>query len=109
MGPDVRADVPLLAVLSAGVPEPASLAGEPDARRGNRFSAMFQRISEMWRSQETATVGGFLNRARPPDLWAEMAGLPDSILHGQRTPASRLSAPALFLSGGVLRQSNLSP
>jgi len=44
----VRTHVSLLSVPSAGVSEPTPLAGNSDARRGNRFSADNQRVPQMW-------------------------------------------------------------
>src|SRR5918996_1682802 len=42
LGPDVRADLPVLPLLGAGVPQPAPLAGQSAPRRRHRLPAVWQ-------------------------------------------------------------------
>src|ERR1700757_3592943 len=63
----------------------------------------------MQSSPEASGVGRFLDGPRSGQLRAKMVGLSDSLLQRKRTQNLRLSAPALFLPSGVLRQPDLSP
>src|SRR6201987_1896621 len=70
---------------------------------------MFQCVPQMQSSAEASAIGRFLDGPRSAQLRAKMAFLPDSLLQRERTQNLRLSAPALFLPSGVLRQPDLSP
>src|SRR6266436_8576879 len=85
MGSDVRANLPLSALLSTSLSQSAPLAGQAPAHRKHRFSAMFQCIPQMQSSAEAPRTGRFLDRLRSTELWPKMASLSDSILQRKRT------------------------
>lgn len=85
MGPHVRAHLPLPAVLSAGLPQPASLAGQPRARGGHRLSAMLERVHELRQARAPAAACRRTDAARSRRLRPEVAGLLHAVLYSGRT------------------------
>ena len=69
---------------------------------------MCQCVPQMQSSAEASAIGRFLDSRRSGRLRAKMVSLFDSLLQRKRTQKRRLSAPALFLPSGVLRQPHLS-
>src|ERR1022692_898197 len=92
----------LLPLFSTGLPQPASLAGDSDAGRGNRFSAMHQRLPEVQQSGASTRTRRLPHHAGPVEVRPEVAGSIHSVHLGQGTEACWLSASPLLLAGGVL-------
>src|SRR6266496_3008454 len=99
LGPDVRTHVSLLSIPSAGVSEPTPLAGDSDAGRGNRLSAVHQRVSQVWQPGTPAADCRLAHHAGSAALWPEMAGGVHSLLHGQGASICRLPTPAVLRAG----------
>src|SRR5258708_690752 len=106
-GTNVRAHLPLPSILRPYLPQPAPLAGEPDARERPRSQALTQSILELRRSPSPATTRQLAHSARSGDLRPKVAGAPRAFLHRKRARACRLPAPAVLLASRVLRQPHL--
>ncbi len=70
-------------VFSRGLSEPASLAGDSDARRKHRFSAEHERIPEVRESRAAAGTGRFADGPESAAMWPEVAGRIHAFLHRQ--------------------------
>src|SRR6266567_7233769 len=85
LGPDVCAHVSVPALLCPGMPESASLAGQPSGGRKHRLWQDLQRLSEVRQLRPPAGTGRFAQRSRSADLRAEVAGRIHAFLQGTRT------------------------
>src|SRR5204863_8762851 len=106
-GPHLCADLPVLAVLGSGLPEPTSLDCRSFNPTRNSFPAIHQCLYQLFRSSRPATNRRFADSAGSLPLLPQMAHAADSILHSQRTAASRRGTPAVLLASRALRQSDL--
>src|SRR6267378_6051204 len=97
----------LLSLLGARLPESASLAGQSPAGRGHPFPPMLERFLHVQRCQATARTLRLPLGPRSTDLRTEVAGDLYTLLQRTRAQAGRLSTPAVFRPGGILRQSDL--
>src|SRR5260370_5506191 len=108
LGPDVRAHVPVPAVLRPGLSQSTSLAAGPDTPAGHRLPAMLECLSSMRDTRTPPGTGRHPDRRRFVELPPQIAYPPHSILQRERTLASGLSAPAVLLADRILRQPDLS-
>src|SRR5258706_6660982 len=106
MGPNVCPHVPLLSIFSAGLPEPAPLASNPDAGRGHRFSTVHQCIPEVWQSGAPARTRQFAHYSGPIEVRPEVACHVHSVHLRQGTQAGWVSASSVLLAGGTATTSS---
>ena len=107
VGSHLCADLPVLTVFGSCLPEPASLDCQSLDPARSPLPAIDQCLYQLCRSGRPSGNRGFIDGTRPLPLRPQMAHAIDSILHSQRTPASRRGSSTVLLASRTLRQSGL--
>src|ERR1700738_2074542 len=98
LGTNVRARLPVPAILRPYLPQSAPLAGQPHARERYRIQANRQCLLEMRSSRSLARARQLAHPSGSGELRPKVAGAPDALLHRKRARACGLPAPAILLA-----------